>query len=91
MASKLCVQYTGAIYHVLNHGDRRELIFRDDPDRQRFLDTLAQACIKTGWQVHTYWQDLTPLAVPSCCRTTTTRSGSATSKSASCPELRSGS
>src|SRR5450759_2437357 len=25
---------------------RRELIFRDDPDRQRFLDTLAEACVK---------------------------------------------
>jgi REP element-mobilizing transposase RayT len=54
MARKLRVQYAGALYHVLNRGDRRELIFRDDADRQRFLDTLAQACVKTGWQVHAY-------------------------------------
>ena len=32
-------------------GDRREDIFRDDADRQRFLDTLSEACGKTGWQV----------------------------------------
>ena len=54
MARKLRVQYPGAIYHVMNRGDRREPIFQDDPDRQRLLETLAEACRKTGWQVHAY-------------------------------------
>jgi hypothetical protein len=35
----------------MNRGDRRELIFIDDADRQRFVDTLGEACAKTGWQV----------------------------------------
>jgi hypothetical protein len=35
-------------------GDRREAIFADDADRQRWLETLSQACQKTGWQVHAY-------------------------------------
>ena len=35
-------------------GDRREDIFLDDVDRQDFLKTLAEACQKTGWQVHAY-------------------------------------
>jgi REP element-mobilizing transposase RayT len=52
MARKLRVQYPGAIYHVLNRGDRREPIFKDDADRQRFLGTLGETCAKTGWQVH---------------------------------------
>jgi putative transposase len=52
MARKLRVQYPGAIYHVLNRGDRREPIFRSDQDRLLFLETLSQACQKTGWQVH---------------------------------------
>jgi putative transposase len=52
MARKLRVEYAGAVYHVLNRGDRREEIFRDDEDRQRFLITLGEACAKTGWQVH---------------------------------------
>lgn len=54
MARKLRVQYPGAIYHVLNRGDRREAIFRDDADRERFLTTLGEACAKTGWQVHAF-------------------------------------
>jgi REP element-mobilizing transposase RayT len=38
----------------MNRGDRREPIFRDDVDRCRFLETLAQVCAKTSWQVHAY-------------------------------------
>jgi REP element-mobilizing transposase RayT len=54
MARKLRVQYPGAIYHVMNRGDRREPIFKDEEDHRRFLETLGQACEKTGWQVHAY-------------------------------------
>ena len=54
MARQLRVEYAGAIYYVMNRGDRRELIFMDDADRQRFVDTLGEACAKTGWQVHAY-------------------------------------
>ena len=54
MGRKLRVQYPGAIYHVMNRGDRREPIFHDDLDRHRFLATLAEACGKTGWQVHAW-------------------------------------
>ncbi len=52
MARKLRVEYPGAIYHVMNRGDRREEIFRDDQDRERFLETLGEVCAKTGWRVH---------------------------------------
>ena len=51
MARKLRVEYPGAVYHVMNRGDRREAIFKDDKDRQVFMSTLAEACGKTGWQV----------------------------------------
>ncbi len=54
MARKLRVQYPGAVYHLLSRGDRREPIFKDDADRSLFLDTLTEACAKTGWQVHAY-------------------------------------
>ena len=54
MPRKLRVQFPGAIYHLMNRGDRREEIFEDDEDRHRFLKTLAQTCEKTGWQVHAY-------------------------------------
>jgi REP element-mobilizing transposase RayT len=52
MARKLRVEYPGAVYHVMNRGDRREAIFKDDQDRERFLETLGEVCVKTGWQVH---------------------------------------
>ena len=32
-----------------NHGQQ---IFKDDRDRQRFLETLSEACEKTGWEIH---------------------------------------
>ena len=48
MARKLRVEYAGAIYHVMNRGDRRERIFVDDADRQRFVDTLGEACAKAA-------------------------------------------
>ena len=51
MARKLRIQCPGAIYHVMNRGDRREAIFEDDQDRGRLLATLTEACEKTGWQV----------------------------------------
>jgi REP element-mobilizing transposase RayT len=54
MPRKLRLEYPGAIYHVMSRGDRREDIFLDDVDRQDFLKTLAEACQKTGWQVHAY-------------------------------------
>ena len=38
----------------MNRGDPREPIFKDDTDRQRFVETLGKACVKSGWQVHAY-------------------------------------
>jgi hypothetical protein len=42
MARKLRIQYPGAMYHVMSRGNRREPIFQDDSDRERFLDTLGE-------------------------------------------------
>ena len=54
MARKLRIEYPGAIYHVMNRGDRREAIFHDDRDRELFVATLAEACGKAEWQVQAY-------------------------------------
>ena len=54
MARKLRVQYPGAIYHVMNRGDRREPIFKDDADRHLWVETLGECCAKSDWQVHAY-------------------------------------
>lgn len=54
MARKLRIQYPGACYHIQNRGHRGEAIVRDDADRECFLRTLGEACVKTGWKVHAY-------------------------------------
>lgn len=54
MPRTLRVQYPGAIYHVMDRGDRQENIFINDVDRHDLLKTLAEACEKTDWQVHAY-------------------------------------
>ena len=48
VALKPRVEYPGAIYHVMNRGNRREPILHDDPDRQRFLETLGEVRRKEG-------------------------------------------
>jgi REP element-mobilizing transposase RayT len=54
MPRKMRVQYPGAMYHVMSRGDRKRAIYLDDVDRQDFLKTLAEACQKTGFEVHAY-------------------------------------
>lgn len=54
MARKLRVEYPGAVYHLINRGDRREEIFKAEEDRRLFLRCLDQCCGKTGWQVHAF-------------------------------------
>lgn len=51
VARKTRIEYPGAIYHVMNRGDRREAIFKDDLNREGFLDTLREACAKIDSQV----------------------------------------
>jgi REP element-mobilizing transposase RayT len=48
------IEFGGAIYHVMNRGDHLEPIFRDDRDRQRFLETLGEGCESAGWVTHSF-------------------------------------
>ena len=54
MPRKLRVEYPGAIYHVMSRANGNARILETDVDRQDFLKTLAEACEKTGFQVHAY-------------------------------------
>jgi len=54
MPRALRIEYEGALYHVMNRGDRREEIFLGDEDRLLFLKTLEEACGKSRWQVSAY-------------------------------------
>ncbi len=54
MPRQIRMEYPGAIYHVMSRGNRKQGICVDDADRQDFLNTLAETCRKTGFQVHAY-------------------------------------
>ncbi len=54
MPRQIRIEYEGDLYHVLSRGDRNESIFQGDVDRHDFVKTLAEACQKTGFQVHAY-------------------------------------
>ena len=45
------IEYTGAVYHIMARGDRREPIVFSDEDRNLFIDTLGEVCGQTGWEV----------------------------------------
>ena len=54
MARPLRVQYPGAVYHVMARGNQGKPVYGDDSDRKVWLETLAEACGKTGWRIHAY-------------------------------------
>ena len=54
MARKPRLEYAGAVYHVMNRGNRQQAIFRTDEDRSLFLSALEEVCERTGWIVHAY-------------------------------------
>ena len=54
MPRKARIEYEGAIYHVMDRGDRLEVIYRDERDREIFLKTLGEVCERCGWKVHAY-------------------------------------
>jgi putative transposase len=54
MPRQVRLEYPSAIYHIMARGNRKGLIFIDDKDRYRFLDTLAEVCGRTGFRVHSY-------------------------------------
>jgi putative transposase len=45
----LRVEFTGALYHSTSRGDRREAIFEDDEDRDRFLGVPAEVVERCNW------------------------------------------
>ena len=54
MPRKPRVEYAGAVYHVMSRGNHSQKVFRGDEDCGVFLETLGEACGRTGWKVHAY-------------------------------------
>ena len=54
MARPLRIEFSGALYHVTSRGDRREAIYEDDEDRQRFISVLSDVIEQMNWLCHAY-------------------------------------
>lgn len=54
MARPLRIEYEGAFYHVIARGERREDIFTNDSDKDKFLVKLAETAEKFRLLVHAY-------------------------------------
>ena len=48
------IEFQGAIYHVMSRGNRSEAVFLDDKDCGVFVNTLDEACGRTGWRIHAF-------------------------------------
>ncbi len=54
MARPLRIEFPGAIYHITTRGNARKAVFRDDVDRDLFLDALSEVVTRFGWLCHAY-------------------------------------
>ena len=54
MARPLRIQYPGAVYHVMNRGMSRQVVFRDTNDYQAFLNVIAETHDLWGLEVLAY-------------------------------------
>ena len=54
MARPLRIEYDGALYHLTSRGNERKAIFKDDTDRQLFLNTIVQVTERFHWICHAY-------------------------------------
>ena len=43
MSRPLRIEFSGAVYHVMNRGSARQASFLDEQDYQAFLSTLGEA------------------------------------------------
>jgi len=54
MARPLRLELAGGLYHVTSRGDRREAIYMDDKDREKWLEILGNVCSRFNWRCHAY-------------------------------------
>ncbi len=48
------MECAGAVNHVMSLGNHTQKVFRKDGNCGTFLETLEEACKRTGWRVNAY-------------------------------------
>jgi putative transposase len=54
MARRLRLEYSGALYHVINRGNYRRDVFETVGAAQSFVATLQEAVERFGWRLHAF-------------------------------------
>lgn len=54
MARKTRVHFPGALYHVMCRGNQGQRIFKDDQDRQRYVELLQESPQRFGCRLYAY-------------------------------------
>jgi putative transposase len=54
MARSLRIEFSGALYHITSRGDGQERIYVTDEDRNVFLKTLSDVCLRCNWLCYAY-------------------------------------
>lgn len=54
MSRPLRIEYSGAVYHVTSRGNEKKSVFRNDDDRETFLNTLQHVNKRYSWICHAY-------------------------------------
>jgi hypothetical protein len=52
MPRKLCLEFPGACYHVVNRGNYRADVFLTDRTKAAFVSCLFAACARSEWVLH---------------------------------------
>lgn len=54
MARPPRIEHAGGVFHIVARGNERKLVFRDDRDRERFLEILGQVTDRYRWRLLAY-------------------------------------
>lgn len=54
MARPLRIEYPGAVYHITSRGNSKNKIFRDDTNRELFLEVLDSVIKRFNWLCHAH-------------------------------------
>jgi REP element-mobilizing transposase RayT len=54
MARPLRIEFLGAVYHITTRGNEKKTIFRNDQDRERFIEILSLVIKRFKWICHSY-------------------------------------
>ncbi len=54
MSRPIRIEYPGAVYHVMSRGNEKKPVFKDDRDRESFLNALHQVNKRYHWICHAY-------------------------------------